>query len=173
MRNCPSPNIFSLKIMHKCVLHTDFLEPANDLKGIQLFVFYVTSISLVNTHVFANVKCCGGWWACGLWACCWARLRPMFWARGSILPVVERGHRLILPSELQAEMVCVTPGINIYMPVRKKPAEVLCPGGMDVAGSTWALSGRYEWTHLPAHAQHRGSCHKLQRLGGPSLSQSS
>lgn len=25
--------------MHKCVLHTDFLEPANDLKGIQLFVF--------------------------------------------------------------------------------------------------------------------------------------
>ena len=63
MRNCPSPNIFSLKIMHKCVLHTDFLEPANDLKGIQLFVFYLTSISLVNTHVFANVKCYGGWWA--------------------------------------------------------------------------------------------------------------
>ena len=56
----PSPNIFSLKIMHKCVLHTDFLEPTNDLKGIQLFVFYLTSISLVNTHIFANVKCYGG-----------------------------------------------------------------------------------------------------------------
>ena len=69
-----------------CELHTDFLEPANGLKGIQLFVFFNKDLTREHPHV---CRCQVLWGPAGH-----AAFSPA--AEHACSPFSERGAALLL-----------------------------------------------------------------------------